>query len=213
MPLPVVLSLLERGTTSPRDRDFSIRICRSSCGLELGSCRPFSRAFVGAGLLLVFFSLLGCDGIIVILLCLRGCSSAAGFASGFGTLCEPRNVAIRETPILLYYFLQYTLHYIPQLYAAMFAFASASKLLFNDGKSRNSPLCTSNVCAPVVNRRALKSPRTTTSLFTTGYLRWLRYLRSDRYDRLYDSSMPSARNREEKNGTSWCIVKGGRVEK
>lgn len=81
---PVVLSLLERGIVSPRDRDFSIRTCRSSCGLEFGSCRPFSRSF-DAGLLVAFFSLFGCDGIIVILLCLRGCVSAAGFASGFGT--------------------------------------------------------------------------------------------------------------------------------
>ena len=46
---PVVLSLLERGIVSPRDRDLSIRTCRSSCGLEIGSCRPFSRSFVGAG--------------------------------------------------------------------------------------------------------------------------------------------------------------------
>lgn len=120
--LPVVLSLLESGIMSPRDRDLSIRICRSSCGLEFGSCRPFSRSFAGfagngrllgvfsgtgrligafSGIgrllgvfsgtdrLLGIFSLFGCAGIIVILLCLRGCASAAGGAgsAGFGTLC------------------------------------------------------------------------------------------------------------------------------
>jgi len=91
--LPVVLSLFESGITSPRDRDLSMRICRSSCGLEFGSCRPFSRGFAdfaGTGRLLGTFSLFGCDGIIVILLCLRGCASATGAAgsAGFGTLCS-----------------------------------------------------------------------------------------------------------------------------
>lgn len=44
--LPVELSLLDSGSTvSPRDRDLSMRTCRSSCGLEFGSCRPFSRGF------------------------------------------------------------------------------------------------------------------------------------------------------------------------
>lgn len=86
--LPVVFSLLESGIVSPRDRDLSIRTCRSSCGLEFGSCRPFSRSFAGIGWLFVFFSLLGCDGIIVILLCLRGCASVEDFASGFATLCK-----------------------------------------------------------------------------------------------------------------------------
>ena len=80
---------------SPRDRDFSIRICRSSCGLEFGSCRPFSRGFVGSGRPLGIFSLIfslifsfGCFGIIVILLCLRGKPSDEGAAgsAGFGTL-------------------------------------------------------------------------------------------------------------------------------
>ena len=46
---PVVFSLLESGIVSPRDRDLSIRTCRSSCGLEFGSCRPFSRSFAGIG--------------------------------------------------------------------------------------------------------------------------------------------------------------------
>lgn len=89
--LPVVFSLLESGIVSPRDRDLSIRTCRSSCGLEFGSCRPFSRSFAGIGWLFVFFSLLGCDGIIVILLCLRGCASVEDFASGFATLCKLTN--------------------------------------------------------------------------------------------------------------------------
>lgn len=95
--LPVELSLLDNGSTvSPRDRDFSMRTCRSSCGLEFGSCRPFSRGFddgvvpvvvafvfvvvavvvvAAAPAALVealgFFSLFGWDGIIVILLCFR----------------------------------------------------------------------------------------------------------------------------------------------
>lgn len=50
---PVVLSLLESGIVSPRDRDLSIRSCRSSCGLEFGSCRPFSRGFDDGGVLFV----------------------------------------------------------------------------------------------------------------------------------------------------------------
>lgn len=87
--VPVVLSLFESGIMSPRDRDLSIRICRSSCGLEFGSCRPFSRGFAGTGRPLGIFSLFGCFGIIVILLCLRGPSDegAAGSA-GFDTLCQ-----------------------------------------------------------------------------------------------------------------------------
>lgn len=98
--VPVVLSLFESGKMSPRDRDLSMRICRSSCGLEFGSCRPFSRGFAGTGIFsgrplgifsgrsLGIFSLFGCFGIIVILLCLRGPSveGAAGSA-GFGTFC------------------------------------------------------------------------------------------------------------------------------
>lgn len=85
---PVVLSLFESGIVSPRDRDLSMCICRSSCGLEFGSCRPFSRNFASTGRLLGIFSLFGCFGIIVILLCLRGCSSVEGVADsgGFGTL-------------------------------------------------------------------------------------------------------------------------------
>ena len=85
---PVVLSLFESGTLSPRDRDLSMRICRSSCGLEFGSCRPFSRNFVGTGRPLGIFSLFGCFGIIVILLCLRDCPSVGGAvgSAGFGTL-------------------------------------------------------------------------------------------------------------------------------
>lgn len=90
---PVVLSLFESGILSPRDRDLSIRICRSSCGLEWGSCRPFSRSFADTGrpvgiFSLLGFSLFGCFGIIVILLCLRGCPSVDGAAgsAGFGTL-------------------------------------------------------------------------------------------------------------------------------
>jgi len=98
--VPVVLSLFESGIVSPRDRDLSIRICRSSCGLEFGSCRPFSRGFAGTGRPLGIFSLtfslnfslifsFGCFGIIVILLCLRGNPSDEGAAgsAGFGTLC------------------------------------------------------------------------------------------------------------------------------
>lgn len=102
--LPVVLSLLESGILSPRDRDLSMRTCRSSCGLEFGSCLPFSRS---TGRPLGIFSFFGCDGIIVILLCLRGCPSVDGLrgcpskdglrncpsdegaagSAGFGTLC------------------------------------------------------------------------------------------------------------------------------
>lgn len=83
---PVVLSLFESGIMSPRDRDLSMCICRSSCGLEFGSCRPFSRNFAGTGRLLGIFSLFGCFGIIVILLCLRDCPSVEG-AAGSGGFC------------------------------------------------------------------------------------------------------------------------------
>lgn len=152
MPLPVVLSLLERGIVSPRDRDLSIRTCRSSCGLEFGSCRPFSRSFVGAGWLLVFFSLLGCDGIIVILLCLRGCASAEGFASGFDTLYKPINSFISLLWIF-YHFINITFykdfHY--ELFPLLWSILLKYFLVPNEQYFVVS-LYVSKICFPLLSR-------------------------------------------------------------
>lgn len=192
--LPVVLSLLERGIVSPRDRDLSIRTCRSSCGLEFGSCRPFSRIFVGAGLLLVFFSLFGCDGIIVILLCFRGCTSTGGcFTSGFATLYKIEKRfdqwnAWKYIFFFSFFLLRSRLHRTPLsrrniflhrsynfLYFTKLCFANFivnSALLFSLLESlisrnlRDSVRCTSNIFARQLLVVSVLNPSdTTTALF------------------------------------------------
>lgn len=75
--LPVELSLLDSGIVSPRDRDLSMRTCRSSCGLEFGSCRPFSRGFDDGGVLLVVF-------VFVVVAVAAAVAAALEFLSLFG---------------------------------------------------------------------------------------------------------------------------------